>query len=159
MAKTHFLSHQALEKLQKELHHLKTQERARIAQAIAEAREKGDLSENAEYQAAREEQNLLELRIAELESYIATAQVFDPQSIDPTRVGIMARVQLKNLKTQKILTYQIVPTPEANPKENKISVESPLAQGLIGKRLRDTVQIQVPAGLLELEILSIEYPF
>ncbi len=151
------LTKEAYERLRQELHELKTKERAAVASAIAEAREKGDLRENAEYAAARERQRLLEAQIAELEALLAQSQVIDLSAIDTSKVGLLAKVRLKNLKTRQELTYQIVPAVEADVRAGKISVESPIGKALLGQGVGAVVQVQVPAGVLELEILEICY--
>jgi transcription elongation factor GreA len=155
MAEVTYLTQEGLSKLKAELHDLKTKQRASIANAIAEAREKGDLSENAEYDAAKEAQSLLELKISQLESLLSNARLVDDASIDTSKVFILSFVQVKNKKTNAIVTYQIVSEKEANVKENKLSVESPIGKGLLGKKVGDVVQISVPAGLMEFEILAI----
>jgi len=151
------LTKEAYERLRQELHELKTKERAAVASAIAEAREKGDLRENAEYAAARERQRLLEAQIAELEALLAESQVIDLSTIDTSKVGMLATVRLKNLKTKQELTYQIVPAVEADVRAGKISVESPIGKALLGQKVGTVVQVQVPAGMMELEILEIRY--
>lgn len=151
------LTKEAYERLRQELHELKTKERAAVASAIAEAREKGDLRENAEYAAARERQRLLEAQIAELEALLAQSQVIDLSTIDTSKVGLLASVRLKNRKTGQEFTYQIVPAVEADVRAGKISVESPIGKALLGQRVGAVVQVQVPAGRLELEILEIRY--
>jgi len=151
------LTKEAYERLRQELHELKTKERAAVASAIAEAREKGDLRENAEYAAARERQRLLEAQIAELEALLAQSQVIDLSTIDTSKVGLLATVRLKNRKTGQELTYQIVPAIEADVRSGKISVESPIGKALLGKEVGAVVPVQVPAGMLELEILEIRY--
>lgn len=151
------LTKEAYERLRQELHELKTKERAAVASAIAEAREKGDLRENAEYAAARERQRLLEAQIAELEALLAQSQVIDLSTIDASKVGLLATVRLKNRKTGQELTYQIVPAVEADVRAGKISVESPIGKALLGQGVGAVVTVQVPAGMLELEILEIRY--
>jgi len=151
------LTKEAYERLRQELHELKTKERAAVAAAIAEAREKGDLRENAEYAAARERQRLLEAQIAELEALLAQSQVIDPSTIDPSKVGLLAYVRVKNCKTGHEFVYQLVPAVEADVRAGKISVESPIGRALLGQTVGSVVQVQVPAGLLELEILEIQY--
>lgn len=151
------LTREAYERLREELHDLRTRRRAEVAAAIAEAREKGDLSENAEYKAAREEQRLLEARIAELEALLAESQVLDPSQVDVSKAGLLATLRLRNRKTGQELTYTLVPAIEANVKAGKISVESPIGKALLGHKVGDVVAVQVPAGLMELEILEIRY--
>jgi transcription elongation factor GreA len=134
---------------------LKMVERPKISQQIAEARDKGDLSENAEYDAAKEAQGLLEARIAKMEDLVANARLIDESNIDNSKVYILSRVTLKNLKTNAIVEYTLVAENEANLALKKISIESPIGKGLLGKKVGDKAQVQVPAGLLELEILEI----
>jgi len=146
------------EKLTAELHRLKTVERPRIIQAIAEARSHGDLSENAEYHAAKEQQGFVEGRIAELESRLSTAQVIDPRSVDAgDRVVFGATVDLLEVESGNKVTYQVVGDYEADLAHGKISVSSPIARGLIGKKIGDTVEVQVPDGTREYEILGVQY--
>lgn len=154
---TRLLTREAFEKLREELHELKTRKRTEIAAAIAEAREKGDLSENAEYKAAREAQRMLEARIAELEAMLAESQVLDLSQIDTSRVNISARVKVRDLQKNKEHSYTIVPAPEADLRQGKISVESPIGKALLGKKVGDKVVVKVPAGELHLEILDIQY--
>ena len=155
MAEITYLTKEGLEKLKLELHDLKTKERATIANAISEAREKGDLSENAEYDAAKEAQSLLELKISQLEALLANARLVDDTVIDTSKVFILSFVKLKNKKLNTTITYQLVSEKEANLKENKLSVESPIGKGLLGKKVGDIVQITVPAGVMEFEVLHI----
>ena len=150
-----YFSQEGLEKLKNELHFLKTKERKRVADAIAEAVDKGDLSENAEYEAAKDEQNVLEAKIAELEKTMAEARLVDEASIDTTKVLALSKVKLKNHNTGKEVNYTMVSENEANLKEGKISLKSPIGKGLLGKKVGETVEIQVPAGILKLEILEI----
>lgn len=154
---TRILTRAAFERLQQELHELKTRRRAEVAAAIAEAREKGDLSENAEYAAAREEQRLLEARIAELEASLAESQVLDPSQLDTSKVGLLATVRLRNSQTHQEMTYTLVPAVEASVREGKISIESPIGKALLGHSVGDEVEITVPAGKLKLQILEIRY--
>ncbi len=155
-SKTVYLTEEGLEKLKQELHYLRTTERARITQAIAEARAHGDLSENAEYDAAKEAQAHLEARIARLEETIRNARLVDESKIDTSRAFILSRVRVKNLKTGKEATYMLVAPQEANFAQQKISVESPIGKALLGKSVGDVVEVQVPAGTLTLEILEIQ---
>jgi len=150
-----YFSQEGLEKLKNELHFLKTKERKRVADAIAEAVDKGDLSENAEYEAAKDEQNVLEAKIAELEKTMAEARLVDESTIDTTKVLALSKVKLKNHNTGKEVNYTMVSENEANLKEGKISLKSPIGKGLLGKKVGETVEIQVPAGTLKLEILEI----
>lgn len=146
-----------IEKLKAELHDLKTRGRQEAAQAIAEAREKGDLSENAEYDAAKEAQGLLEKKIAELSDAFARARELDESQIDTSKAMMTSKVEVKNLKLNKVFTYQLVSEKEQDLKLNKISVESPIGKGLLGKKVGDVASITVPAGVVEFEILSISF--
>lgn len=154
MAFTYY-TEEGLRKLKDELNELKTRGRADIARQIAEARDKGDLSENAEYDAAKDAQGLLELKISKMEEIVGNARVLDESSLDLSKVSIMTKVKLKNLKNNASITYSLVAEEEADLKANKISVKSPIGSGLLGKRVGDKVEIKVPAGLVELEVLEI----
>jgi transcription elongation factor GreA len=143
------------EKLKAELRELKTRGRSEAAAAIAEAREKGDLSENAEYDAAKEAQGLLEKKISELDDAFSRARVLDESKLDFSKVVLLSKVEVKNLKTNKVFSYQIVAGPEADLALNKLSVDSPIGKGLLGKKPGDVVSIQVPAGVVEFEVVSI----
>jgi transcription elongation factor GreA len=146
------------EKLKAELHHLKTVERPRVIDAIAEARSHGDLSENAEYDAAKERQSFLEGRIAEIESKLGNAQVIDPSTLDADgRCVFGATVELEDLESGATVTYQIVGDDEADLKEGKISISSPIARALIGKEAGETAEVQAPGGVREYEILGVRY--
>ena len=146
------------ERLKKELHRLRTVERPATIQALAEARSHGDLSENADYDAAKERQGFLEGRISEVEQKLANAQIINPAELDPDgRVVFGATVELEDSKAGARVTYQIVGEDEADLKHNKISVSSPLARALIGKNEGDTAEVQAPGGLREYEILAIRY--
>lgn len=155
MAEVTYYNQEGLDKLKEELQYLKTEGRASIAKAIAEARDKGDLSENAEYEAAKEAQGLHESKIAKLENTLASARLIDESSLDASKVLALSIVKLKNVKNGSIMTYQLVSETEADLKAGKISVKSPIAQGLLGKSKGDRAQIQVPAGQVELEILEV----
>lgn len=155
MAEIYYLTKEGYDKLVQELHDLKTKERAKIAAAIAEAREKGDLSENAEYDAAKEAQGLLELKISKLEEMLLNARILSDEEIDTSKVYILSTVKLKNLTKGEIVTYTLVSQKEANLKEGKISVDSPIGKGLLGKMVGEIVEIKVPAGILKFEILEI----
>jgi len=155
MSKVTYLTEEGLQKLRKELEHLKTVERPAISRMIAEARDKGDLSENAEYDAAKEAQGMLELRISKLEDLIASARIIDESKIDTTQVQILNKVKLKNLKTNTVVEYTLVAESEANLKENKLSISTPIGKALIGKKVGDVVDVQVPSGLMKFEILGI----
>ncbi len=155
MSDIQYLSKEGLEKMKQELHFMKHEERPRITQAIAEARDKGDLSENAEYDAAKEAQGILESKINQLEHMIANARVLDSSMLDTSKVSILCKVKVKNHNVGKEDEYMIVSETEANLKENKISIKSAIAQGLMGKAVGDVVSINVPAGVVKLEILDI----
>lgn len=146
------------EKLKAELHHLKTVERPRVIDAIAEARSHGDLSENAEYDAAKERQSFLEGRIAEIESKLGNAQIIDPSTLDADgRCVFGATVELEDLESGAKVTYQIVGEDEADLKQGKISISSPTARALIGKEAGETAEVQAPGGVREYEILDVRY--
>lgn len=150
-----YITEEGLKKLKDELHQLKTQERPSISKQIAEARDKGDLSENAEYDAAKEAQGLLEMRISKLEETIRNSKIVDNANLDISKVAILTKVKIKNTSNGKLMTYHIVPETEANLKEGKISVDSPIAKGLLGKKVKDKAEVQAPAGKLIFEILEI----
>ncbi len=154
--KKNYLSREGYEKLDKELRDLKTRGRKEIAEEIAEARAKGDLSENAEYDAAKEAQGHLEKKIAELENTLATASILDEKDIDTSKVYLLSTITILNKKTNKEMKYTLVSKDEADFKKGKISVDSPIGQGILGKEIGDIVKIDVPAGTLELEIKNIE---
>lgn len=149
------MTQEGYDKLQAELEDLKTRGRQDAAKAIAEAREKGDLSENAEYDAAKDAQGMLEMKINELEKAMASAQVIDSSSVDTSRVSILCKVKIKNLKMGREMQYQIVAEAEANVREKKISVDSPIGQGLIGKKKGEIAKIQTPGGLMDFEVIDI----
>ena len=144
-----------LDKLKTELNELKTKGRADMAKQIAEARDKGDLSENAEYDAAKEAQGLLELKISKLEKVVGDARIIDESSIDTSKVSILSTVKIKNKKNNMEVTYQLVAEEEADLKSGKISVQSPIGKGLLGKKKGEKATIKVPAGDMEFEILDI----
>ena len=150
-----YLTRERLVELEKELRHLKVHERTEIAAKIAEARGHGDLSENAEYDAAKEAQQHLELKIAKLEQTLARARIIDSKDLPNDKIYILSNVTLKDVKTKKVLTYKLVSPEEANFDENKISVTSPIGKGLIGKKVNDVVKIAVPAGELSYQIIDI----
>jgi transcription elongation factor GreA len=155
MSNVVYYTPEGLQKLKDELHYLETVERKKCTEAVAEAREKGDLSENAEYDAAREAQSLLELRISQLKELIANARILDESQIDTGKVSILTTVYLLNLKTKVEVKYTLVPEKEADFKKGKISVESPIGKALIGKKKGETVEVKVPAGIITFEILNI----
>ena len=155
MSEIKYFTSEGLQKLKDELEHLIHVERPNIVVAIQEARDKGDLSENAEYDAAKEAQGLLEAKIAELQDLIFNTRILDESKIDTSKVLLYSTVRLKNLKINKEMVYTIVPEKEANFKENKISINSPIGQGLLGKQVGDIAEIMVPAGKISFEILEI----
>jgi len=155
MAEITYYTEEGLEKLKQELHQLKTEGRAKIAKAIAEARDKGDLSENDEYDAAKDAQGHHESKIAKLSEILANARLIDESKLDASKVLALSIVKLKNTKNGMEMTYQLVSETEADLKSGKISVKSPIAQGLLGKSVGDKAEIDVPAGKIELEILEI----
>lgn len=150
-----YVTKETLEKLQAELQHMRGVGRPAASRAIAEAREKGDLKENAEYDAAKEAQGLLEAKISQLEGVIASARIVDESTIDTSRVAILTRVTITNLATKKKITYQIVSEQEADLKAGKISVTSPIGKGLLGKVVGDVAEVQVPAGIVKFQIEDI----
>ncbi len=150
-----YMSQEGFDQLVAELKELETIRRPEIARQIAEARDKGDLSENAEYDAAKEAQGMLEMKINQLKLTISEAKIIDPSKIKTDTVQVLTKVELKNVKNKAKMTYSIVPESEANLKAGKISVNTPIAQGLLGHKVGDVVTIKIPAGLLELEVLGI----
>jgi transcription elongation factor GreA len=155
MAKVQYYTQEALDRMKADLHELKIRGRADIARQIAEARDKGDLSENAEYDAAKDAQGLLEMKIAKLEEIVGNARVLDESSIDTSRVSILSKVKIKNTRNGAEVTYTIVSEEEANLKEQKISISSPFGKGLLGKKIGERAEIIAPAGRLEFEVLDI----
>lgn len=155
MAETNYVIQETYDKMQAELHHLKTVDRPAASAAIAEAREKGDLKENAEYDAAKEAQGLLEAKINSLEGAMANARILDASTIDTSRVSILTKVTLTNLGTRKTVTYQIVSESEADLKSGKISVTSPIGKGLLGKVVGEIAEVTVPAGVLKFKLENI----
>ena len=153
--KTTYLTQEGLQKVKDELQFLRTKERARIATAIAEARAQGDLSENAEYDAAKEEQGHLEARIAHFEQLIATARMVDESQVDTSKAFILSNVKVKNLQNGLEQIYTLVSAQEADLASGRISVASPIGKGLLGKSVGDVVEIKVPAGRVKLEVLEI----
>ncbi len=151
------MTENGLNKLKEELEHLETVERAYISKQIAEARDKGDLSENAEYEAAKDAQGMLEMKIANIKELIRNARILDESKISTDTVQILTNVHLLNLKTNQEIQYTIVPDNEANLREKKISVSSPVAQGLFGKKEGEVVDIEVPAGIITYRIKKIEH--
>jgi transcription elongation factor GreA len=155
MSDTNYVTQENFDKLQIDLHRLKSIDRPAASAAIAEAREKGDLKENAEYDAAKEAQGLLEAKINYLEGIVSTARILDESTIDISRVSILTKVTLLNLGTKKSVTYHIVSENEADLKQGKISVTSPIGKGLLGKVKGDIAEVSVPAGVMKFEIIDI----
>jgi transcription elongation factor GreA len=155
MSVTNYVTQETYEKMQVELHSLKSVDRPAASAAIAEAREKGDLKENAEYDAAKEAQGLLEAKINQLEGALANARILDEKTIDTSRVSILTRVTLTNMGTKKKVTYQIVSESEADLKLGKISVTSPIGNGLLGKVVGEVAEVTVPAGVLKFRVEEI----
>ncbi len=153
--KVSYMTKEVYEKLMAELDEMKTKGREEIAQAIATARDKGDLSENAEYDAAKDAQGMHELKINELEKQLANVKFLKEEDVDLSQVGILTKVRLMNKKVNKEFTFKIVSESEANIKEKKISVSSPIGEGLLGKKVGETAMIETPGGIMELEVLEI----
>lgn len=156
MSGTNYVTAETFERLRTELQHLKAVDRPAASHAIAEAREKGDLKENAEYDAAKEAQGMLEAKIKHLEGVIANARILDEKNIDTSKVSILTNVTLTNLNTKKKVTYKIVSENEADLKQGKISVTSPIGKALLGKVVGETVDVQVPAGVLKFQVERID---
>ncbi len=155
MSEIQYYSAEGLAQLKEELLQLETVERPRISAMIAEARDKGDLSENAEYDSAKEAQGLLEMKIAKLQNLIANARILDESKLDTSKILIYSIVTIKNLKNGQQFVYTIVPESEANFKEGKISVSSPIAKGLLGKKVGEVAEVMAPVGVLNFEIVKI----
>lgn len=155
MSGINYVTKETLDQMREELNFLKTKGRAEIARAIAEAREKGDLKENAEYDAAKEAQGLHEAKLATLENAIATARVVEADSIDTSKVSILCKVTITNVGTKKTVTYQLVSEKEADLKANKISVTSPIGKGLLGKVIGDVAEITTPNGVIKFKVDNI----
>ena len=155
MSEIKYFTAEGLQKLKDELDDLILRERPKIIQAIQEARDKGDLSENAEYDAAKEAQGLLEAKIADLQDLIFNARVLDESKIDTSKVLLYSTVKIRNTKTKAVMTYSIVPEKEADFKSGKLSINSPIGQGLLGKKVGEVAEIVVPAGKMYFEILEI----
>ncbi len=155
MSEIRYYTEEGLQKLKNELEHMIKVERPAISQQIAEARDKGDLSENAEYDAAKNAQGMLELKIAKLQQMISSVRVIDESKLDTSKVLILSTVKIKNQKNGAEMTYTLVPEKEADLKSGKLSVSSPIAKGLLGKTVGDLATIEVPAGNLDFEILEI----
>ena len=155
MSEVMYVTHETLEQLKNELQKMRSVDRPAASRAIAEAREKGDLKENAEYDAAKEAQGLLEARIAKLEGELANARIIEIDSIDISKVSILTKVTLTNLNTKKTVTYQVVSEKEADLKVGKISVTSPIGQGILGKQVGEVAEVKAPVGLLKFKIEEI----
>ena len=155
MSQISYFTVEGLKRLKDELHQLKAHERPSISKQIAEARDKGDLSENAEYDAAKEAQGLLELRISKLEEVMSNARLIDESTLDVSKALILSKVKIKNLSNKAIMTYTLVAENEADLKLGKISVDSPIGKGLLGKKIGDTADIKVPSGTIKFEIIEI----
>ncbi len=152
-----YMSQEGYDKLVAQLREMETVQRPAASAAIAEARDKGDLSENAEYDAAKEHQAMLETKISQLKAIIGDAKIIDTSKLDTSTVQILSKVEMRNVKNNMKMTYTIVPETEANLREGKISVQTPIAQGLLGKKVGEIAEIKIPQGLINLEILSISY--
>ena len=155
MSELKYFTEEGLENLKKEVNHMISVERPAISRQIADARDKGDLSENAEYDAAKEAQGLLELKISKMQEVVRNARVIDESKMDTSKVYILSTVKIKNLKNNMEMTYSLVPENEADLRKGKISVSSPIAKGLLGKKVGDHVEIQVPAGIIPFEVIEI----
>ena len=155
MSEVMYVTRETLEKMREELHRMKSVDRPAASRAIAEAREKGDLKENAEYDAAKEAQGILEAKIAQLEGQVASARIVDISSIDTSKVSILTKVTITNVATKKTVTYQIVGEKEADLKAGKISVNSPIGKGLLGKTVGDVAEVQAPTGLIKFKVENI----
>jgi transcription elongation factor GreA len=155
MSNVSYYTAEGLKKLKEELNQLRDVERPKSSQAIAEARDKGDLSENAEYDAAKEAQGLLELKIAKLEETLSNARLIDESQLDTSKVLVLSTVKLKNQQNGMVISYTLVAESEADLKTGKISVTSPIGKGLLGKKVGDTAEITVPNGILKFDILEI----
>lgn len=155
MSNVSYYTAEGLKKLKDELNHLRDVERPKASQAIAEARDKGDLSENAEYDAAKEAQGLLEMKISKMEATLANARLIDESQLDTSKVLVLSKVKLKNHNNGMEMTYQLVAESEADLKTGKISVNSPIGKGLLGKKVGDSAEITVPNGTIKFEILEI----
>ena len=155
MSETNYVTQETVESMKVELHHMKSVERPAASRAIGEAREKGDLKENAEYDAAKEAQGMLEAKIKQLESIIANTKIVDTNTIDTSKVTILTKVTITNMATKKTITYQLVGEKEADLKAGKISASSPIGKGLIGKVIGEVAEIQAPNGTLKFKVENI----
>ena len=156
MSDVSYYTKEGLKKLKDELNHLKDVERPKASNAIGEARDKGDLSENAEYDAAKEAQGMLEMKISKLEATLSNARLIDESQLDLSKVLVLSKVTIKNLNNQMQLNYTLVAESEADLKSGKISVSSPIGKGLLGKKVGEIAEVTVPSGTLKVEIISIE---
>ena len=155
MAEVNYFTKEGLDKLKSDLHILKTVDRKKVTQAIADARDKGDLSENAEYDAAKEAQGLMEMKISQMEELVAHARIIDESKIDNSKVLILSKVKVRNIVNKREMEYTLVSEEEADLKLKKISVSSPIGKGLLGKVIGEIAEIKVPAGLMKLEVINI----
>ena len=155
MAEINYFTKEGLDKLKSDLHFLKTVDRKKVTQAIADARDKGDLSENAEYDAAKEAQGLMEMKISQMEELVAHARIIDESKIDNSKVLILSKVKVRNIANKMEMEYTLVSEEEADLKLKKISVSSPIGKGLLGKVIGEIAEIKVPAGLMKLEVINI----
>lgn len=155
MSELTYLTAEGLDKIKKDLHDLRTRGRSEIAKAIQEAREKGDLAENAEYHAAKEAQGMLEMKIAQLEDTLSNARLVDMSRLNTSKVMLLSKVKLKNVQTKQIVNFMLVSESEADLKAGKISISSPIGKGLLGKVKGDVTEIVIPAGVMKLEVLDI----
>ena len=155
MSPIKYITEAGLKKLKEELYQFENIERPSISKQIAEARDKGDLSENAEYDAAKEAQGMLEMRIAKLKDIIANSRIIDESKLDTSKVQLLNKVVIKNLKNGAKMTYTIVPDSEADLKSGKLAISTPIAKGLLGKKIGDTVEISVPSGIMTFEVVEI----
>jgi transcription elongation factor GreA len=155
MSKITYLTEEGLKKLQDELNHLKSVERPSISRQIAEARDKGDLSENAEYDAAKDAQGLLELKISKMEELVASVRIIDETKLDTSKVSVLCKVRIRNVANKAEMTYTLVAENEADLKSGKISVSSPIGKGLLGKKVGEVADITTPGGVMKFEVLEI----
>ena len=155
MSLINYYTAEGLKKLREELDYMKSTERSSISNQIGEARDKGDLSENAEYDAAKEAQGMLEMKISKLEDALANARVLNEENIDLSKVGVLTKVKIKNALNGATVTYSLVAEKEADIKQNKISVSSPIGKGLLGKKIGEVAEIEVPRGVMSFEVLEI----
>ncbi|MBL7923496.1 MAG: transcription elongation factor GreA [Bacteroidia bacterium] len=155
MSKITYLTEEGLKKLQEELNHLKTVERPSISRQIAEARDKGDLSENAEYDAAKDAQGLLEMKISKMEELVASARLIDESKLDTSKVSVLCKVRIRNMSNKAEMSYVLVAENEADLKSGKISVSSPIGKGLLGKKVGEVADITTPGGVMKFEVLEI----